>query len=368
MAKDYYQTLGVEKNANEQEIKKAYRKLAHKYHPDKKDGDENKFKEVNEAYQVLSDPQKRKQFDQFGAGFEQAGFGGGQGGFSSQGFSFEDLFQQGGFSFNGSSGGAFEDVFDMFGGGSRGQSKQRTRRGSDIQVQATISLDEAHNGVSKKISVRKSVRCATCDGSGAEPGAGMEKCATCDGNGFIQRQVRTMLGVFAQKEECSTCHGRGEVPKKKCHTCHGSGITETTEEVEIRIPAGISSGQTIEIPGKGEAAPHGGSAGNMYVTVEVEKHPRFDRRGDDVYYTDRIPFSTMILGGKVSVRTLHGEVSLTIPKQAQSGEVFRLRGKGVNRLHNRGVGDMYVTLQVETPQKLSRKQKQLLKDLAEEGM
>ncbi len=367
MATDYYKTLGVEKNATEQEIKKAYRKLAHKYHPDKKDGDETKFKEVNEAYQVLSDPQKRKQFDQFGPGFEQAGFGG-QGGFSSQGFSFEDLFQQGGFSFNGSSGGAFEDVFDMFGGGSRRQSGRRTRRGSDIQVQATITLQEAHEGVTKTIKVRKSVTCTTCGGDGAEPGAGMQKCPTCDGNGYIQRQVRTMLGVFAQKEECSTCHGRGEVPKKKCHTCHGSGVTEKTEEVEIRIPAGISTGQTIEIPGKGEAAPHGGVAGNMYVTVEVEKDSDYDRRGDDIYQTLRIPFSTLILGGKVPVATLHGEVMLSVPKQTQSGEVFRLRGKGVNRLHNRGVGDMYVTLQIETPQKLSRKQKQLIKQMAEEGL
>ncbi len=364
MAKNYYEILGVDKSSSAQEIKKAYRKLAHKYHPDKQGGDETKFKEVNEAYQVLSDPQKKSQYDQFGSTFDQAG--GGAGGFSGQGFDFSDLFGQGGFNFSGGSAGGFEDVFsDIFGGG---RSQGRTQRGRDIHLEVTLSLKEAHEGVRKTISVTKQAECDHCHGSGAEPGSGTKTCPTCDGQGTITRQVRTMLGTFAQRETCSTCHGKGTIPEKNCTVCGGDGVNQKNEDLEISIPAGMSTGQTLEIPGKGEAAPHGGRPGNVYVTVTVENSSQFERRGEDLYQTIDIPFSKLVLGGKVEVETIDSEVTLTVPKQTQSGEVFRLRGKGMHRLHGRGLGDMYVTLRAQTPTNLSRKQKNLIKELQKEGL
>lgn len=371
MSKDYYDILGISRDASEDEIKKAYRKMAHKYHPDKESGDEQKFKEINEAYQVLSDPQKRQQYNQFGSNFDQAGGFGGSGGFSgAQGFSFEDMFNQAGFSGGGfsSAGGGFEDVFsEMFGGGGRSQ-RRRPRRGNDLEIKLSLTLEEAHNGITKEVPVTKHASCSTCDGSGAEPGHGLKTCPSCQGHGHVNQRVQTILGTFAQKQVCPTCQGRGQIPEKVCHTCHGTGMEKRTENVELTIPAGINEGQTLELQGKGEAAPHGGQPGNMYVHISIDPHEQFTRKGDDILYTHYVPYTSLVFGDKVSIPTLDGEVEMKVPKKTSSGEEFRLRNKGVNKLQKRGQGDMYVTVEAQMPSKISRKAKQLLKDLQAEGL
>ena len=363
MSKNYYDILGVSKSASDVEIKKAYRKLAHQYHPDKKGGDEAKFKEVNEAYQVLGDQQKRSQYDQFGSNFSQSG-----GGFSGgQDFSFDDIFGQSGFSFGGGQGGGFEDIFsDIFGGSRRGNSN--AKRGSDIQIEVEISLKEAHKGVSKKIRLNKDEVCDHCSGNGAEPSFGMKKCPTCNGTGSISQQIRTMLGTFAQKQTCPTCNGSGSIPEKKCTKCGGIGITKKKVDVDISIPAGIQSGQTLEVPEKGNAGSNGGRAGSIYISVRVVEDKVFKRNGDDIYLTKEIPFTSLIFGDRINIETLDSEIVLSIPKFTKSGEVFKLRGKGANKLYNRGVGDMYITVKSSIPNNLTGKQKKLLQELKKEGL
>ena len=363
MSKNYYDILGVNKNASDTEIKKAYRKLAHQYHPDKKGGDESKFKEVNEAYQVLGDQQKRSQYDQFGSTFNQSG-----GGFSgSQDFSFDDIFGQSGFSFGGSQGGGFEDIFsDIFGGGRRSNSS--AKRGSDIQIEVEITLREAHKGVSKTIKLNKDESCNHCSGSGAEPSYGMKICSTCDGSGAISQQIRTMLGTFAQKQTCPTCNGSGKIPEKKCSKCNGLGITKNKVDVDISIPAGIQSGQTLEIPEKGNAGSYGGRSGSIYISVRVLEDKYFRRNGDDLYLTKEIPFTSLVFGDKINIETFDSEIILTVPKFTKSGEVFKLRSKGMNKLYNRGIGDLYITVKSVIPNSLNSKQKQLLEELKKEGL
>lgn len=364
MAKDYYEILGVSKDANDTEIKKAYRKLAHTYHPDKKGGDEAKFKEVNEAYQTLSDPQKRQQYNQFGSNYQQAGGAGGFSGYgNAQGFSFEDLFGQSGFSF----GGGFEDVFsDVFGGGGRGHS-QAHNKGRDIQLEVEISLEEAYSGISKSVELDLDIACDSCEGTGAQ-NKKMKQCPECKGQGFIERQVRTMLGNFAQRETCSTCKGRGEIPESICKSCQGKGVKRQKKSIEIAVPEGISDGQTLEMRGAGESAAYGGKAGNIYIHIRVKKHKQFERRGDDIYLTQDIIYTTAALGGDVDIDTLGGELNLKIPKSTQSGEIFRIRDKGMPHLQGRGNGDMFVTVRITTPKHLSRRAQQLLKDLQSEGI
>lgn len=363
MAKNYYEILGVEKGASDEEIKKAYRKLAHQYHPDKTGGDEAKFKEVNEAYQVLSDKQKRSQYDQFGSTFEGAGGAGGFGGFDFSGFGGNN----GGFNFEGDLGDIFGDIF----GGGR-SSRASRERGQDISVDMEITLEEALSGVEKEIKLYIGVPCSKCEGSGAEPGSKMEECKTCGGAGFVQKQKRTMFGVFAQREVCPECRGAGENAEKKCTKCGGDGRVKEEKTIKVKIPAGIAEGQTIRISGQGETGFRPGSgkseAGDLYATVHIARHPLFERKGDDLFYTLDISFTQAALGGSVTVPTLKNRIKLKIPSGIQSGKIIKIGGAGFPHLQGRGTGDMYITAQIKTPEKLSRKQKSLLEDLRKEGL
>lgn len=362
MSQDYYKILGVSKDASDDEIKKAYRKMAHKYHPDKKDGDEAKFKEINEAYQVLGDKQKRAQYDQFGSNFQNAG------GFSGAGFGgFEDIFRNAqGFSGSGSAG--FEDIFsEFFGGG--GSRSTRTSRGEDIKIDVTIELADSYQGKKIHHSVQKRSECSKCKGNGAEPGTSLKTCPTCSGSGSRVTQVRTMLGVFQQRTTCETCNGDGKIPEKPCSKCHGLGVETREEELTFDIPKGIHDGQTLEVPMKGHAAQHGGSAGNLYVSVHVKEDKRFIRKGNDLHLEIKIPFTELVFGTKIEFDHFDSNLSMKVPAGTHTGEVFRLRGKGMPILHGGSRhGDLFVTVQAEVPQKVSRKAKKLLKELATEGL
>lgn len=365
MAKNYYNILGVEKGANDEEIKKAYRKLAHKYHPDKEGGDEAKFKEINEAYQILSDKQKRAQYDQFGSTFEGAGQGGagGFGGFDFSGFGNG----AGGFGFEGDLGDIFGDIFG--GGGGR---RARQERGQDISVDVELSLEEVLQDIEREIKIYVSSSCDRCSGTGAEPGTKLEKCKTCDGRGYIQKQHRTMLGVFAQTEMCPDCQGTGERPEKNCTKCGGDGRVKEEKIIKVKIPAGIADGQTIRISNQGEAGFRPGAgksvAGDLYVTVHIRNHPLFERQGDDLYYTLDVNFTQAALGDNVAIQTLRKKIKLKIPSGIQTGKIIKIKGEGMPHLQGRGEGDIYVVVQVRTPEKLSRRQKEILEELRREGL
>lgn len=344
MPKDYYKTLGVEKGASPEELKKAFRSLAHKYHPDK-GGDPEKFKEVNEAYQVLGDAQKRQRYDQFGsAAFEQGGMGGGfPGGFSGAGF--EDL----------------SDLFgDMF-GSPRGRG--RASRGDDIQVDVTLTFREAAFGVQRDLELYKTLRCEHCSGEGAEPGSSKKTCATCGGAGQITANQRTVFGTFQTRRPCTTCHGRGSVVEKPCGKCRGSGAVKAMRKIRFTIPAGIDHGELIRLSGEGEYGGIGTEPGDLYLRVSVKRDPQFERDGNDLRVTQEIGFSTAALGGTVDVPTLESMAELKIPAGTQSGTVIRLRGKGIADPRTGAIGDQYVLVVVKTPEKLSREQKKLLEDL-----
>lgn len=369
MSKDFYEVLGVNKDASDDEIKRAYRKLAHKYHPDKQGGDEEKFKEINEAYQVLSDKSKRQQYDQFGQTFDGAGGPGGAGqgfgGFSSQGGSASG-WDFGGFQGGFSAGaGGFEDIFsDIFGGG-RGS---RQQAGRDIQVDTEITFEEMITGVEKKINLYKATVCDSCDGSGGERGSKEEKCSTCDGKGQIQRTVRSVLGTFTQASVCSDCHGKGKSYSQKCKECGGDGRKNKDVEITVSIPAGINSGQSISLSGQGEAGPHGAPSGDLFVTVHISPNEKFQRDGDNIITEEKIKISQAILGDKIEIETVDGKMKMKIPSGTYSGEVFRIRSKGVPHLRGSGRGDHLVKVTVEIPRSLSRSQKKLIKELEEEGL
>jgi len=364
MEKNYYEILGVGKGASDEEIKKAYRKLAHQYHPDKQGGDESKFKEINEAYQVLSDKEKRAQYDRFGSAFEQGA--GGAGGFG--GFDFSGFGGASGFNFEGDLG----DIFgDIFGGGARTR-RARQEKGQDVAVDIELTFEEALEGIEKEIKLYLSVSCPKCGGTGAEPGSKLEKCPACDGTGFVQKQRRTMFGVFAQTEICGDCQGTGERPEKKCSKCGGDGRTKDEKTIRVKIPAGIAEGQTIRVSGAGEAGMRPGSGksepGDLYVTAHLKKHRLFERRGDDLLYKLDINFTQAALGDSITVPTLKGKIKLKIPSGIQSGKIIKISGGGFPRLGGRGTGDMYITVQVITPEKLSKRQRSLLEDLRKEGL
>ncbi|MFH1405241.1 MAG: molecular chaperone DnaJ [Patescibacteria group bacterium] len=346
MSKDYYKILGIDRNASAEEIKRAFRALAHKYHPDKKGGDEAKFKEINEAYQILSDKNKRAQYDQFGAAaFENGGFGGGQG--------------FGGFS--GFQGGGFEDLGDIFGdifGGSR--SRRRTARGGDIQVDLELSFSQAVFGVEKEVVVTKPCACERCGGVGAEPGTSMKTCGNCGGSGVHVTSQHTILGIIQQKRTCSACHGNGEEPEKKCSACSGSGTETKRKNLTITVPAGVENGTVLRVRGEGEFI-KGGESGDLFVQIHVRVDKRFEREGSTIFSTAQIGFTQAALGDKIEVETLDGKVELKIPAGTQSGSQMRLRGKGVPS--SRGRGDQIVFIEVVTPVKLSREQKKLLEEL-----
>lgn len=360
MSKDYYNILGVNKGASQDEIKKAFRKKAHEHHPDKAHGDEAKFKEINEAYQVLGNEKKRAQYDQFGSSFQHGQAGGGANGFDgfgdfssySQGFNvnMEDL------------GDIFGGIGDMFGfGGGRGRT--RTKKGSDLQVNLTIDFIDAVFGAEKEIKLNKTAKCDRCSGVGAEPGAKIESCKTCRGTGRTTRVQRTILGNMQVQMTCSDCSGEGKTYSNKCTKCNGSGTAKEEARLIIKIPAGIDNGGVIRLTGQGEAGEKGAPAGDLYIQIRVSADRRFRREGDDIFTEARISFTQAILGDKIEVETIDGPIKMKIPEGMQSGTVFRLRNRGVSRLQGRGRGDQMVVVKIITPSNLSRKQKQLLQEL-----
>jgi molecular chaperone DnaJ len=374
MAADYYNTLGVSKSASDDEIKKAYRKLAHKYHPDKSGGDEKKFKEINTAYQVLSDKSKRAQYDQFGRTFEQGGFGGqGFSGFSSggfEGFDFGDVFNQarqgGGADFE--FGGDFSDIFsDIFGGG-RGRGKRKAKSGRDIQIDVEIDFFEMVRGVTRNLKLYKNVKCSICDGTGGEPGAREETCQTCQGAGQVQKNTRSFFGSFSQILTCSDCGGSGRIILKKCKKCGGDGRVKEDREVAIEIPAGIANGQTISLIGQGEAGETGAQNGDLFVNIHIKPHNKFKREGNNIVSQEFITFSQAVLGDKISIETISGQTMMKVPIGTQSGEIFRIRGEGVPYLQKSGRGDHLVKIIVKIPKNISRKQKELIEDLRNENI
>ncbi len=368
MAGNYYDILGVSKGASDDEIKKAYRKAAHQHHPDKSTGNEAKFKEINEAYQVLSDKTKRAQYDQFGQTFNQgqggSSAGGGQG-FSGFDFSGFDFGQAGG-NFGGSD---FEDIFsNIFGGGGGGSSRERQKgRGGDIQVDIEINFSEMVSGVKKKVRLYKNAQCGHCNGTGGEPGSGTKTCPTCKGAGQVQKVMRSFLGSFSQVSTCPECEGVGKIHEKKCAQCGGDGRVKKEEEIDINVPAGIENGQTISLRGAGEAGAHGAPAGDLYVLVHVALHKKFKRAGLDILSEEEIGFSMAAIGGEIEIETIEGNLLLKIPSGTQSGETFRVRGKGVPDLHGRGRGNHLVKIIVRVPRRISREQKKLLEELRSTG-
>lgn len=354
MAKDYYAILGVTKSASQDEIKKAYRKLAHTHHPDKQGGDEAKFKEINEAYSVLGDHQKRSQYDQFGQTFNGAGQGGGQG---FGGFDFSQFGGQG-FDFGGSN---FEDLFtDIFSGG-RGRSHEP--RGADVQVDVEISFQEMVRGVKKDIHLRTFVNCKTCHGTGGKPGSKETSCKTCQGQGQVHKQMRTILGVFTQMSRCDVCHGRGKTYAENCNPCKGSGRMREERILSVSIPAGIEDGQALSLTGEGEAGEGGVKPGDLFVVVHVRGEEGFARRGDDIISVIKVLYPQLVLGDKVNVATLDGSISMKIPAGTEPGEVFRIKSGGIPRLSGFGKGDHLVKVELLIPKKPSSEMKKLLEEL-----
>ncbi|MFA6098713.1 MAG: molecular chaperone DnaJ [Patescibacteria group bacterium] len=370
MAKDYYNILGVAKGASQEEIKKAYRKLAHQHHPDKSSGNEAKFKEINEAYQVLGNAEKRQQYDQFGQAFGQSGPGG-AGGFSWEDFSraggagpFGGGFRQQGAEFDmGDLGDIFGDLFG-FGRSTGSRRSRRTARGSDIQADLTIEFRESVFGVEKTLDLYKQTLCLHCQGNGAEPGSKIETCPTCKGAGQVEQIQRTILGAMRSVGVCPACHGEGKIYSVKCKQCGGDGRVKETEKIKVKIPSGIAEGEVMRLSGKGEAGLKGSQAGDLFLNIHVEPDPEFIRKGDDIISELAVSISQAALGDKISVNTLDGEVTLKIPSGTQSGKVFRLKDKGVPHLRSRGRGDHLITVIVEIPTRLSRQQKKLFEELA----
>lgn len=361
MAKrDYYEVLGVDKNASEDDIKKAYRKIAIKYHPDRNPGNkeaEEKFKEAAEAYDVLHDPQKRQQYDQFG--FDGPAGMGGFGGFSGGGFSMDDIFSM------------FGDIFGGHGSGFGGFSGGRGRaqyRGSDLRLKVRLSLQEISTGVTKKFKVKKDVTCSHCHGSGAENGSAAETCPTCHGSGVVTRTTQSIFGMMQTQSTCPTCNGEGKVIKNKCRECSGSGVVKGEEVVEIKIPAGVAEGMVVNVPGKGNAGKHNGVNGDIQVFIEEEENDTFIRDGNNLIYNLLLDFPTAALGGQMEIPTIEGtKVRIKIEPGTQPGKTLRLRGKGLPAVqgYGRGTGDMVVNVSVYVPKTLSRDEKNALEQMKE---
>ncbi|MEM0965679.1 MAG: molecular chaperone DnaJ [Verrucomicrobiota bacterium] len=365
MAKeDYYHLLGVEKNASADEIKKAYRKMAVKWHPDKNPDNpeaEAKFKEISEAYEVLKDPEKKAAYDRYGhAAFAQGGVGAGRAGGAGGGFHDPfDIFREvfgGGSGRSGGGGGIFEDFF----GGAGGGVSESGLEGADLRFDLEISLDEAASGIEKEIRYRRPVSCAKCNGEGAEPGSGRKTCPTCGGTG----QVSSSRGFISFRQVCPTCNGEGVVIEKPCATCSGEGRITETSTLKVKIPAGVDSGSRLRSAGKGEAGVRGGQSGDLYIVIHVKDHELFERRNDNLYMELKIPFTLAALGGTLEVPTLTGKGSIKIPSGTQTGTTFRLKGKGMPHLRGSGTGDQMVQVSINVPKKLSGEEKEALEAFA----
>jgi molecular chaperone DnaJ len=356
MSKDYYETLGVNKEASTEDIKKAFRKLAHKYHPDKQGGDAAKFKEVNEAYSVLSDEKKRAEYNAYGRVFSDA-----QGGYNTGGF--------GGFDFSGFNAQSFEDVdlgdiFGQFFGGAGRAGRQK--RGADISVDIEITFQESVFGADRSILLNKTSVCEHCAGSGGEPGTEVKTCPTCNGKGKIHETKNSFLGAFSTVRTCTTCNGSGKVPTQKCKICHGAGILRKQEEIKIKIPAGIDNGEMIRLTGAGEAVA-GGIPGDLYIKIHVKKHSTFRKEGANLVADLNIKLSTALLGGDYSLETLDGNISIKIPAGISHGEILRVRNKGIPVERNKR-GDILVKINIQLPHKLSKTAAKLIEELKKEGI
>ena len=368
--KDLYEILGVNKNATDDEIKKAYKKLAKKYHPDlnpdDKEAAERKMKELNVAYDILKDPQKRAQYDQFGfAAFQ----GGGGGGGTSGGFDFNDIF-------GGAGGGGFGfdmgDIFDTFFGGGAGRRTRQSRqagpeRGADLRYDLNITFEEAAFGVEKNIKVPRMENCDDCGGTGAKKGTSPETCPDCNGTGMRQTTTRTPFGVISNARPCERCHGTGKIIKSPCNHCHGAGKVRVEKEMKVVVPRGVDTGNRLKISQGGQAGERGGSPGDLYVYIIIKHHPIFTREGDDVHCELPITFVQAALGATVDAPTIDGKVELKIPEGTQSGQVLKIRGRGIPHLRGEGRGDEFVKIKVLTPKNLSIRQKQLLREFADDG-
>ncbi|WP_047381409.1 molecular chaperone DnaJ [Cetobacterium sp. ZWU0022] len=365
MAKrDFYEVLGATKGASDVEIKKAYRKAAMKYHPDKFSGAseaekkeaEDKFKEINEAYQVLSDENKRAQYDRFGhAAFENGGGGAGAGGFGGFGGGFEDLGDIFGSFFGGGGG------FGGFGG-----SRQRgPEPGEDLRYNLELTLEEAAKGVEKTLKYKRTGSCGTCHGTGAEKGSKMNKCSKCNGTGTIHVTQRTVFGNFQTTQECDACHGKGEVPEKKCKKCHGTGIDTEVVEKTIKIPAGIDDGQKLRLSGMGNASTEGGPNGDLYVYISVKQHPFFERNGVDIICDVPVTFAKATLGGEIEIPTLNGRKTIKIPAGTQNDKLFKMKGEGIKNPRSPYTGDQIVRIKIEVPVNLNSEQEDLLRKFDE---
>ena len=353
--RDYYEVLGLRKSASDDELKKAFRQLAKKYHPDVNPGNkeaEASFKEVNEAYEILSDSEKRAKYDQFGHAGVDPNFGagggfGGFGGFGGMDFDLGDIFGS------------------IFGGGSSSRSRNGPRKGERIQTEATITFEEAAFGVDKEVSVSRIETCDSCQGSGCKEGTTAERCQSCNGTGTVTTSNRTPFGVMQSTSECPKCAGRGKIIHQPCQKCRGAGLVRRNKTIKVAIPAGIDDGQTISLHGQGSAGINSGEPGDLYVTVNVSRHTLFTREGNAVLYSMPLSIVQASLGAEVEVPTLDGKVKYTIPEGTQSGTVFRLRGKGITNLRGGGRGDQFVTVRVETPTNLTAEQKDILRRFAE---
>lgn len=352
--RDYYEVLGVQRSASKDELKKAYRRLARQYHPDvnRENGASERFKEINEAYEVLADDDKRAAYDRFG----HAGVQGGAG-FSG--------FDAGGF-------GGFADIFEEFFGGGLGNRRRRSgpRRGADLRYDLTITFEEAVFGIEKEVDITRPEICHECNGSGAEPGSSPERCSTCNGSGEVRRVQQSILGSFVNVTTCPNCQGSGEVITQPCKACNGRKQVQRTRSIKVKIPAGVDNDTQIRLTGEGGPGVNGGPPGNLYVVINVQRHPFFQRRDSDIFLDMQINVAQAALGDEISIPTIDGEESLTIPPGTQSGAVFRLRGKGVPRLDRSGRGsyvgrgDQHIIIQVAIPKKLNDEQKKLFKELA----
>lgn len=358
MKKDYYELLGIDKKASKDDIKKAFRTLAHKYHPDKKTGDDAKFKEINEAYSILSDDQKRAQYDQFGQAGPQ-GFGGGQGGGFGD-FDFSQFTQGGtgnGFEFD------FGDIFgDVFGGGRRAQ----TKRGRDISIDQELSFEESIFGVERTVLLNKVSKCDTCSGTGAEKGSEMITCSTCNGKGSLREVKRTFFGQFETNTVCETCQGLGKVPKTKCGACYGKGILKKESEIKVKIPAGIENGEMIRLSGGGEAIA-GGTTGDLYIKIYVKRHATFRKDGHNLVMDLGVKLTDALLGGEVVIKTLDGDIKVKVPEGVVHGEILRIKSKGVPMDKNHR-GDILLKVSLVIPKKLSKETKKIIESLKNEGL